>query len=208
MEKAIHVFINIHALLGGIALIAGLTSIIAKKGNKLHKKSGLVFFYSMILSGSIAMVIALLPHHESPFLFAVGIFSLYFVLTGHRALSFKTKVSHFQIDKLISIIMILTSLLMILLPLILTSKLNIVLSVFACVGLIFSIKDVLLFANPNRLKKVWLKLHLGKMLSGYISATTAFVVVNQFFPSIYGWFIPGIIGGGYITYWSKKVTKY
>ena len=108
MEKTIQILIYIHAAFGGIALLAGLVSIIAKKGKNIHRKSGLIFFYSMMLSGIIAMIVAVLPNHESPFLFAVGIFSLYFVLTGNRALNFKRKKTDLKIDKLISIIMIIT----------------------------------------------------------------------------------------------------
>lgn len=207
MEKTIQILIYIHAAFGGIALLAGLVSIIAKKGKNIHRKSGLIFFYSMMLSGIIAMIVAVLPNHESPFLFAVGIFSLYFVLTGNRALNFKRKKTDLKIDKLISIIMITTGVLMILLPIILTKSINIVLVVYAIVGIIFSVSDLILFRNPERLRKGWLKLHLGKMLGGYISATTAFVVVNEFFPSFYGWFIPGIVGGFVIAYWMRKMNK-
>ena len=207
MEKTIQILIYIHAAFGGIALLAGLVSIIAKKGKNIHRKSGLIFFYSMMLSGIIAMIVAVLPNHESPFLFAVGIFSLYFVLTGNRALNFKRKKPDLKIDKLISIIMITTGVLMILLPIILTKSINIVLVVYAIVGIIFSVSDLILFRNPERLRKGWLKLHLGKMLGGYISATTAFVVVNEFFPSFYGWFIPGIVGGFVIAYWMRKMNK-
>ena len=207
MEKTIQILIYIHAAFGGIALLAGSVSIIAKKGKNIHRKSGLIFFYSMMLSGIIAMIVAVLPNHESPFLFAVGIFSLYFVLTGNRALNFKRKNPDLKIDKLISIIMIATGVLMILLPIILTKSINIVLVVYAIVGIIFSVSDLILFRNPERLRKGWLKLHLGKMLGGYISATTAFVVVNEFFPSFYGWFIPGIVGGFVIAYWMRKMNK-
>ncbi|MFT5791669.1 MAG: putative membrane protein [Saprospiraceae bacterium] len=207
MEKMIQIVIYIHAAFGGIALLAGLVSIIAKKGKNIHRKSGLIFFYSMILSGIIAMFVAVLPNHKSPFLFAVGIFSLYFVLTGNRALNFKRKNPDLKIDKLISIIMIITGILMISLPIILTKSINIILVVFAIVGIIFSVRDLILFKNPEQLRKRWLKLHLGKMLGGYISATTAFVVVNEFFPSFYGWFIPGIVGGLIIAYWTKKMNK-
>ena len=207
MEKTIQILIYIHAAFGGIALLAGLVSIIAKKGKNIHRKSGLIFFYSMMLSGIIAMIVAVLPNHESPFLFAVGIFSLYFVLTGNRALNFKRKKTDLKIDKLISITMITTGVLMILLPIILTKSINIVLIVYAIVGIIFSVSDLILFRNPERLRKGWLKLHLGKMLGGYISATTAFVVVNEFFPSFYGWFIPGIVGGFVIAYWMRKMNK-
>lgn len=206
MEQAITILIYIHAAFGGIALLAGLVSMIAKKGQKLHKKSGLVFYYTMLISAITALVVAVLPNHESPFLFAVGVFSLYFIVTGKRALKFKHKNPNLQTDKLISTTMIVTGILMIFLPIILSRSINIVLTVFAVIGIIFSVKDLILYKNPDRLKDGWLKLHLGKMIGGYISAATAFVVVNQYFPSFYGWFIPGIIGGVIITYWSRKVN--
>lgn len=207
MENTIQILIYIHASFGGIALLTGFISMSAKKGNTIHKKFGLIFFYSMMISGITAMIVAFMPNHESPFLFAVGIFSLYFVLTGKRALKFKRENPNLKTDRMISIIMIIAGVLMILLPMILTKSINIILVVFALIGIVFSLRDLLLYKNPKRLRKAWLKLHLGKMLGGYISATTAFVVVNQFFPSVYGWFIPGIIGGFFITYWIRKVNK-
>ena len=207
MEQTIQVLIYIHAASGGIALLTGFIAILAKKGKTLHKNSGLVFYYSMMFSGIIAMLVAVLPNHENPFLFAVGIFSLYFVLTGKRALNFKTKNPDLRIDKWISRVMIATGILMILLPILITKSINIVLLVFAIVAIVLSVRDLMLYKNPERLRKSWLKLHLGKMLGGYISASTAFVVVNQFFPSVYSWFVPGIIGGLIIVYWIRKVNK-
>jgi uncharacterized membrane protein len=205
MEQTIKILIYIHAAFGGIALLAGLVSIIAKKGLAIHKKSGIVFFYPMLVSAVTAMIVAFLPNHESPFLFAVGIFSLYFILTGKRSLRFKYKNPNLQTAKWISRMMIITGILMIFLPIIHSNSVNIDLCVVAIVGIVFSVRDLILFKNPERLKKGWLKLHLGKMLGAYISATTAFVVVNEFFPSFYGWFIPGIVGGFLIAYWFRKL---
>lgn len=207
MEKTIQILIYFHATFGGIALLTGFISMIAKKGNTVHKKFGLVFFYSMMLSGMTAMLVAVLPNHESPFLFAVGIFSLYFVMTGKRALNFKSENPNLKPDTAIAIIMIISGVLMILLPMIISKSVNIILVAFATVGITFSVKDLILYKNPERLRKGWLKLHLGKMIGGYISATTAFVVVNSFFTSIYGWFIPGIIGGFVIVYWIRKINR-
>ena len=207
MENTIQILIYIHAVFGGIALFSGLISIIARKGNTIHKKSGLFFFYSMMLSGIIALLVSVLPKHENPFLFAVGIFSLYFVLTGKRALNFKRNQSSLKIDKLISFTMLITGILMITVPIILTKSINSVLLVFAIIGILFAVRDLILFKNPKRLKKAWLKLHVGKIMGAYISATTAFVVVNEFFPSIYSWFIPGIVGGFIIAYWIKKTNN-
>lgn len=59
MEKSIQILIFIHASFGGIALISGLISMIAKKGKNIHKKSGLIFFYSMVLCGFSAMTVAI-----------------------------------------------------------------------------------------------------------------------------------------------------
>lgn len=199
--------IYIHAGFGGIALIFGLVALIAKKGNFIHKKSGKVFFYSMLLSAVTALIISILPNHENPFLFAIGIFSSYFILTGYRALRFKKNNPELILDQIISWIMLLTGITMIFYPVIMNSSINIVLTVFGIVGLLFAIRDIRLYKQAEKLKKGWLKLHSGKMIGGYIAATTAFVVVNELFPGFYGWFIPGIIGGIYITYWMMKLGR-
>ena len=82
-----------------------------------------------------------------------------------------------------------------------------VLSVFAIIGVAFAVKDLVLYKNPIKLEEQWLKMHLGKMIGAYISSVTAFVVVNDFFPSPYGWFIPGLIGGFFIRYWINEMNK-
>ena len=68
-------------------------------------------------------------------------------------------------------------------------------------------RDLRLFASPEKLYQNKIKLHFGQMTGGIIAATTAFIVVNNFMPSFYGWFIPGIIGGFYIACWVRKVNK-
>ena len=207
MEQTIQILIYLHATFGGVALVSGLISMIAKKGNQIHKKSGLWFYYSMLLSGGLALFVTFLPNHENPFLFAVGVFSLYFVISGYRALNFKQSQLNLTKDKWIALVLLITGVLMILLPVLILKKIDIVLAVFGTMSLYFSIKDLLLFKTPEKLRKSWLKLHLGKMIGGYISAATAFVVVNQFFTSLYSWFAPGIIGSSIIIYWMRKVSK-
>ena len=207
IEKVTRILIYSHAFLGGIALFSGMISLIAKKGKTLHRKSGKVFLLSMLSSALTALIISILPNHESAFLFSIGVFSSYLILTGYRAISYKSKNVNLTIDKIISWTMIVLAFLMIFYNPIFNNKVNIVLTVFGIVGLFLSIRDLILYKNTERLTAGWLKLHLGKMIGGYISATTAFVVVNDFFPSFYGWFIPGIIGGFYITYWMNKLKN-
>lgn len=207
IEKVTRILIYSHAFLGGIALFSGMISLIAKKGKIIHRKSGKVFVFSMLSSALTALIISILPNHESAFLFSIGVFSSYLILTGYRAISYKSKNVTLTIDKIISWTMIVLAFLMIFYNPIFNNKVNIVLTVFGIVGLFLSIRDLILYKNTDRLTAGWLKLHLGKMIGGYISATTAFVVVNDFFPSFYGWFIPGIIGGFYITYWMNKLKN-
>ncbi len=207
IEQFIQNLIYTHAGFGGIALLTGLLALIVKKGSSVHKKTGKLFFYAMLTSAIMALVISVLPNHESPFLFGVGIFSSYFILSGYRALRFKHKNPNLTIDRVISGIMLVSGIAMVLYFPIFHKEFNIVLAVFGCLGIYGSIRDLRLFANPEKLQQNWLKLHLGQMTGGYIAATTAFIVVNNFFPSFYGWFIPGIIGSFYIAYWVRKLEK-
>ncbi|MBT6161431.1 MAG: DUF2306 domain-containing protein [Flavobacteriaceae bacterium] len=197
----------IHAPLGGIALFAGGIALIAKKGSQLHKKSGKVFFYSMLISAIAAFIISVLPKHENPFLFSIGLFSSYFLISGLRSLQYKQREFELKIDKIIAYLIALTGFSMILYPIVLFSQLNIILTVFGIVGIVFGFRDLKLFRDKERLKKSWLKLHLGKMTGGYISAVSAFFVVNQILPGIWNWFVPGIIGSMYIACWMIKQNK-
>lgn len=207
VENVTQILIYFHAGLGGIALLAGLIALSTTKGSPVHKKTGRAFFYTMLASALLAVLIACLPGHKSPFLFAIGIFSIYLLVGGFLSLRFKQKELNIVFDKIVSWTMIVAGVGMITYPLLLEGAINIVLMVFGMVGLIFAVRDLRFYQNQENLRKIWLRFHLVKMTSGYIAAVTAFVVVNNVFPSFYGWFIPGIIGTVFITYWVNKVKK-
>lgn len=208
LEKIAEILIYyVHAPLGGIALFSGGIALIAKKGNRIHKKAGKVFFYSMLISVISAFVIAVLPNHESPFLFSIGLFSSYLLISGLRSLSYKQKDIKLRTDKIIVYLIVITGIAMILHPIILYRKLNIVLFVFGLLGIIFGLSDLKQFKNTKQLNENWLKLHLGKMTGGYIAAVSAFFVVNQILPGIWNWLVPRIIGSVFITWWKEKLYK-
>jgi len=91
MEKIITVAIYVHAFLGGIGLITGIGNMAVKKGGKLHKRLGKVFAISMISSCLIILPVACLPNHKSLFLFLISLFTIYLVMIGTRALTFKSR---------------------------------------------------------------------------------------------------------------------
>lgn len=206
-EEIIQILIYTHAIFGGVALLTGGVALIVKKGKTAHKKSGLFFYYAMLLSAITAFIISIIPNHENPFLLCIGIFSSYFLVSGYRSIKFKNPNHNLKIDKIISISILTTGVIMILYPIIFNGVINLVLLAFGTIGLIFGIKDILIFRDLDRLKKSWLKLHLGKMTGGYIAAVSAFFVVNNILPGIWNWFTPGIIGGIFITYWNFKIKK-
>ena len=196
----------IHIPLGGIALLCGGISLVSKKGSRLHKKAGRVFFFSMLFLAFSALVISLLPNHESAFLFSIGVFSSYFLISGIRSLKHKKKEARIKIDKVIAYLVTTTGFLMVTYPVLFFGKLNIVLLFFRLIGIVFGIRDLYKLKNSDLLRKGWLNSHLGKMTGGYISAVTAFFVVNEILPGLWNWFIPTLIGSIYITFWMKKVS--
>jgi len=207
LEKIAQLFIGIHACFGGLALITGFIALCVTKGGRLHKKFGLVFYYSMLISALFAFVISVMPNHRSPFLFCIGLFSTYFLVSGYRSLKFKDDISGLKVDKIIGYTIGITGIIMMVYPLIFTSKINIILLVFGIMGLLSGIQDIRLYKDIDRVKKSWLILHINKMTGGYIAAVSAFFVVNQILPGIWNWFTPGIVGAFYITYWVKKIKK-
>ena len=200
-------FLLIHASLGGVALTTGTIALIAQKGKRIHKLSGKLFFISMLTSATFALIIACIPGHLNPFLFSIGLFSTYLILIGYRSISYKLELLNLTFDWIISSIMVVTGLFMIFYPIVIRYEINVVLAVFGAAGVVFSIRDLMLYRNRKKLMQSWLKMHIGNMTGGYISAVTAFVVVNNILPGIYGWLAHGIIGGFFIFYWTKKISK-
>lgn len=207
MDIAQILIFYIHAPLGFIALLTGGIALIVKKGGKVHKRMGRVFYYSMLTSAIAAFVISVLPNHTSPFLFSIGLFSSYFLISGLRSLFYKRPSFSLQYDKLIAYLILITGIGMILYPVVLYQKLNIILAVFGIVGVGFGFRDLKMLKQEEETRKNWLPLHVGKMTGGYIAACSAFFVVNEILPGIWNWFVPGIIGSVYISYWMSKLNK-
>lgn len=205
----IDVLLYIHILLGVIALVTGGVSILTVKGSKRHILSGKVFYFSLILSVLLSIIVSLLPDHYNPFLMAIGIFTLYLVYSGRRSLAYKrAKKMNFTQDKIAAYIMIFTSLGMIIIPLWWKRSLNMILFTFGLIGIAFAIRDIFLIKHQATLQKQYLSMHIGKMGGAYIATVTAFLVVNDFIPGIWEWFIPTIVGTVFISRAIQKVKQF
>lgn len=211
MEETVTILIYIHAFLGGIGLLTGTGSIIVKKGGKSHKKMGLVFSYAMITSSLISLVIARMPNHENLFLFLIGLFTIYMVLAGNRALTFKSKRKEKAdiLDHTISGIMLMASIGMLVIGLIGLFQKNETSSIlylfFGAFGSLLTIKDFQMFKNFTKNKNMWLKNHLGRMIGALIASFTAFMVAGLHIKTLFVWLAPTILGTLYIVYWKRKL---
>ena len=70
----------IHIIAGSIAIVAGFISVFSVKGLKLHRKSGIVFVYSMIVLSLTGAVIAVIK--EQPPSIVGGLLAFYLVITA------------------------------------------------------------------------------------------------------------------------------
>ncbi|WP_281637996.1 hypothetical protein [Flavobacterium marginilacus] len=212
MEQTITILIYIHAFFGGIGLITGIGNIIVKKGQKLHKKMGKLFSIGMITSSLLSLPICFMPKHQNLFLFLIGIFTIYLVTSGNRALTFKSKskVKADLTDRLISGTMLFLSIIMILIGIycVLNTITNGVLfAFFGGFGLFMTIKDFIFFKNFAKTKNSWLTKHIGKMVGALIASITAFIVAGLGLGNLITWITPSIIGTLYIIYWNRKADS-
>ncbi len=156
MEKIISIAIYVHAFFGGIGLIAGTVSFLVKKGSKTHILAGKWFSVGMIISSLISIPVAWMPGHKNMFLFLIAIFTIYLVLAGNRALTFKPvfkKTAPALLDKLISGGMMFSSIIMMgigIFGLIQGVHNTILFLFFGLFGIIFAIKDFRFYRNRNK----------------------------------------------------------
>ncbi len=210
MEQIITIGIYIHAFFGGLGLLTGIGSMTVTKGGKRHKQMGKVFAISMITSCIIIIPIAWMPGHKSLFLFLISLFTIYLVLIGRRALTFKSrkKLKAESIDLGISLSMMVFSVFMLsygIYGLFTQVPDNVLYMVFGGLGLFLTIKNFLFYKNFKAEKDAWLLAHLTHMIAGMIASITAFIVAGLKLWTITAWVLPSVIGTVYIIYWRLKM---
>jgi uncharacterized membrane protein len=208
MEETIKILIYIHAFFGGIGLITGIGSIVAIKGSVLHKKMGKIFSIGMMSSSLLSIPISWMPNHKNLFLFLIGLFTIYLVLAGNRALKYKRKTKPELIDKIISGSMFIFSSIMVGLGaynLLIDWSTAMLYLFFGGFGLFFTIVDFRFYRNPGKNKNAYLVSHIRKMNGAFIASVTAFFVAGLGFMNLIFWILPSVIGTIYIIYWRRKV---
>ena len=71
----------IHIAAGGLAIVLGAVALSVKKGGNIHRRSGLLFVYAMLVMGVSASILSVLKGRDVGNVFA-GVLTAYFVGTA------------------------------------------------------------------------------------------------------------------------------
>jgi uncharacterized membrane protein len=81
MAEAVAMLLPLHIAAGGLAIILGFIALAVKKGGTIHRRSGMLFVYAMLVMGGSATLLELRKTPIGPNVFA-GFVTAYFVGTA------------------------------------------------------------------------------------------------------------------------------
>jgi hypothetical protein len=211
IELILRAVLWIHIAGGTLALITGLGAMLTSKGSILHRKFGKAYFWSMSTVFASALVLSI--GHQRMFLLMVAFFSYYMTVRGYRMLYRKKLSAGAKVELVDWVVTVVSGVFMLCLigwgsyQVMMGNSMGIVGIVFGLFGSTFAFQDIKSFIKRPVDKMHWWYGHIGGMGGSYISALTAFIVVNIQIPQ-YGWTLwitPPIIGGMLI---SMTVRRY
>lgn len=214
-ENSIHYYILfIHVLAGILSLLSGLVAIIASpKGNKLHRKSGLIYFWCMVVI-FLTSLLAIVFFKFNVFLFGISVLSFFTSFTGYRSLKRKKPNQVKWFDKMIAYFGVISGLTLIgygIYAIIKKSDFG-----FASLCFVFgsllttnAYNDIKHFKKSEYEKLWWWFHHLNMMMASFIAAVTAFLVnniykiINLESWNFIFWLLPTIVLVPFIMKWNK-----
>ena len=203
------VLLYIHIFCGGLSFIIGMIVLFMKKGNDIHKKLGKLFYYLLLTSSLISLAMSVM--HKDYFLFIVGIFTAYMLISGKLYINLKSKNDVTNANWAISALMFVFGLAFLIFgiyKLIYKDSFGSVLMIFGLISFAFVTKDYQNFVTNNLHRNHYLRGHISRMVGGYIAAVTAFLVVNnQVLPVIVAWLLPTVVLVPFIVIWIKRYAS-
>jgi hypothetical protein len=170
------VTLGVHIAAGTLAILAGYIAIFAAKGAVLHRRSGMVFVYAMIVMGMTATVVAII--RDIPGSVGGGPLAAYFVVTAVTAVR--------PIDRRLDIAMLVVALTLSALSYaraggalaqgrFVINGVPVAMTLFlASVLLLAAVSDVRMLRGATLAKPVRIARHLWRMCFGFWVATGSF----------------------------------
>ncbi|MFK7809003.1 MAG: hypothetical protein AB8F74_14455 [Saprospiraceae bacterium] len=208
------VILGSHVFAGILALLSGLIPMFTKKGGNVHRKSGILFFWSMFWVFFTTITLYLF-YNAIFFLLVIGIFSFHMCFTGYRILYRKKAGEHNWLDLAGAYITLVAGIGVEIyaVNLILSNGFN-PLSILSLIFGLFTINnaiaDLKMFRMKHQDEKLWwFYHHMSAMCGAYIATVTAFLV-NVAGPYVYQypfgwliWILPAALGVPGVSFWVK-----
>ena len=202
----------LHITAGSLSLLTGSLNMILPKGGKMHQKIGRLFVTGMMLTGASALFMAQIK--PNPFLFIIGVFTLYLVGTANRSIKSKQN-KLLLIEWVYTLGMFVFGSIFIIwggITLANSDGMGAAMFVFGSIGLYSVYQDFNNYngksTDPNRR----LFIHIGRMVGGFTATVTAVLVVNAAYlpfnvPEVIYWLAPTLLFTPISIYWIKQRKK-
>ena len=212
MSLFYQILLFLHIAAGSLSLLTGGLNMILPKGGKRHQKIERLFVTGMMLTGGSALFIAQIK--PNPFLFIIGIFTIYLVGTADRYIKFKQN-KPLLIDWVYTLGMFVFGNIFIIWGIITVAKadaMGAVMLVFGSIGLYSVYQDFNHYKREVAQRNYRLFTHIGRMVGGFTATVTAVLVVNAQYiplavPAVIYWLAPTLIFTPLSIHWIKQRKK-
>jgi len=204
----------VHVIFGTLALAAAPAALLVRKGGTWHRRFGWAFGLTMAVVLFSAGFMWQAKGHV--FLVPLGIISGYLAINGYRVTARRRRrpASRFQdrADIAAAVAVIAAGLGAAYLAIwpsssLLRSIAPALLGIGA-IGISFGLNDVLGFFG-SRMRAGWLLAHFAALIAAYISAVTAFLVINAHHaPMLLRWILPSALGGSVIVAYTLRTVRF
>jgi hypothetical protein len=199
-----------HVAAGAVVLVVAPLAFAVRKGGAWHRRWGTAFLWAMAGVTATAACMWQKPGHL--FLLWLDVITVYLVVYGRRTLALRRETRSVRADALdacaalaviaASVVLAVQSRAATVPP---VRDLAWVMIALGAIGVAFGALDLARLAFGTKQRYGWLFFHLSAMLAAYISAVTAFIVINAHgVPMLYRWLVPVGIGTAVIVAVSVK----
>jgi hypothetical protein len=203
----------LHVVFGTVALAAVPLALAVRKGGKWHRIAGIVFTVSMFAVLFSAGFLWQAKGHL--FLVPLAAVTAYLIFNAWRVIARRRRKRpdpiDDNVDRLAAIAAIAAAIATAYRGV--TANTPLLKSIAPAlvgiggIGICFGLNELIGFTAP-RTRPGWQFAHLSAMIASYISATTAFLVINaHHVPMIFRWLVPSSIGAAAIVAFSLNVLR-
>ncbi|NJM24624.1 MAG: hypothetical protein HC859_02930 [Bacteroidia bacterium] len=209
METLVSIVLGTHIVAGTLSLAAAPVALVVRKGSRIHRLSGRIFFWLMTWVFITAVFLSAVKW--IPFLLMIAVFSYFNVAVGYRSVYHK-HIGHASGIKWYDWAMVVVALLFnagmtvygAVLVIDAGATIGYVSLFFGIGGGFLIIQRLVNFIKPPDDRHAWLYNHIGHMIGGYIGSCTAFSVVTiSFLPGFVVWVWPSLLGFPLLSIWIR-----